>query len=59
MQAVLARPLEREEDIVPCLLRQERLARPGLNRPVRDRKTDPVEARAGDLGEVMLGLKAT
>ena len=55
--SVLARPLQREQDVVPRLLLEERFARPRLDRPVRDGQTDPVQACAGYLREVLLGLR--
>ena len=55
-QTVLARPLDREEDVIPRLIGEEGFARPGLDGPVRYGETDPIEASACDLGEILLGL---
>ena len=55
-QTVLARPLDREEDVIPRLIGEEGFARPGLDGPVRYGETDPIEASACNLGEILLGL---
>lgn len=55
-KTVFACPLECLESIRPSSLGQERLARPRLDRPVRDGQADPAEACTSNLGEVLLGL---
>jgi hypothetical protein len=55
-QAVLARPFESLECVCPRRVRQEGLAGPYFNRPIRHGQAHPVEACTGDLSKVLLGL---
>lgn len=55
-EPVLSCPFEREEDVVPSGLGEERLTGPGLDSPVRDRETHPVETCTCDFRKVLLSL---
>jgi hypothetical protein len=53
--AVLACPGDRLKEVRPARVREERLALPDLDRPVRQRDAYKVQAGAGDLRKVLLG----
>lgn len=56
-KAVLARPLERLQSVLPRDALEERLFPVLLDGPERDRKANPVETCGGDASKVLLGLK--
>lgn len=41
---------------LPTGFRKERFTRPSLDRPVRDRQSDPVQSSSGDLRDILLCL---
>lgn len=55
-KAVLPRPLESAEDILPACTREERFAIPDVDGPPRDGQSDPIQASARDLGKIFFGL---
>ena len=56
-QAVFAGPLESLKDILPAGASHERLIAPSLDRPKRDRNSDPIQTGTGNLGKVLLDLE--
>ena len=55
-QAIFTSPLESREDILPAGTSKERFVAPHLDRPKRNRKTDPIETGAGNLRKILLSL---
>lgn len=56
-QAVFASPSESFKDILPAGASHEWFVAPRLDRPKRNRKTDPIQTGTGDLRKVLLSLK--
>ena len=56
-QAVFTSPLESLKDILPAGTSHEWFVAPCLDRPERNRKSDPIQTGACDLGKVLLSLK--
>lgn len=55
-QAIFTSPSESLKDILPASASHEWFVAPSLDRPERNRDTDPVQAGAGDLGKILLSL---
>jgi len=55
-QAIFTSPSESFKDILPASTSHERLVAPRLDRPKRNRDTDPVQTGTGDLGKILLSL---
>jgi len=56
-QAIFTGPLERFKDILPAGAGHERFVGPRLDRPERNRNSDPIQTGASNLGKILLSLK--
>lgn len=56
-ETVLASPFERLEDVLPANAFKHGFVGVGLDAPEANGEADPVQAGAGDLGEILFGLK--
>lgn len=56
-QAVFAGPFKSLKDVLPTGASHERFIAPRLDRPKRDRNSDPIQTGTGNLGKILLGLK--
>ena len=56
-QAIFTSPLESLKDILPAGTSHEWFVAPGLDRPERNRNSDPIQTGASDLGKILLSLK--
>lgn len=56
-QAIFTSPFEGLKYILPAGASHERFVAPCLDRPKRNRDTDPIQTGAGDLGKILFGLQ--
>lgn len=56
-QAVFTSPFESLKDILPAGTSHEWFVTPRLDRPERNRNSDPIQTGASDLGKILLSLK--
>lgn len=56
-QAIFTSPPESSEDILPGGTSQEWFVAPHLDRPERNRDTDPIQTGTGDLSKVLFSLQ--